>query len=196
MSETATKTPSRAAMEAAVELEIIGCLGLVTTAEIGRIVQRAIDSSVSAELAEAHATIARLDSLVYVPGLWKCPKCKFGLCQMTLHANSGAVSARDDPGETCPNCRTPLWRVTERDGGNEAAHRCGEAIKEAATLRETIASMRRAAERLCGSATAFLRYFNPVDLPEDAGQQWHSLHDQLAFMRAALAPPAAEKERI
>ena len=56
-----------------------------------------------------------------VPGVWKCPKCKFTLTQRSLNANTGAVSVRDTPGEKCPNCDTPLWRHTWRDEAGELA---------------------------------------------------------------------------
>lgn len=64
------------------------------------------------------------NDLVYVPGLWRCAKCKFELVQATLNARDGTVTARDTPGEKCPNCQSPLWRVTERDARQEAQHEC------------------------------------------------------------------------
>ncbi|KAF1006026.1 MAG: hypothetical protein GAK28_02934 [Luteibacter sp.] len=54
------------------------------------------------------------DTMVYVPGLWRCAKCEFELIQSNLHPN-GAVTARDQPGDKCPNCNSPLWRVTYKD---------------------------------------------------------------------------------
>lgn len=90
------------------------------------------------------ARIAELEKLVYVPGLWKCAKCNFSLMQATISANSGAVSTRDQPGERCPNCDVPLWRVTERESSDGIALRCEEAIVEASTLR---ASLKKIAER-------------------------------------------------
>lgn len=82
------------------------------------------------------ARVAELERLVYVPGLWKCAKCKFSLMQATISAHSGAIGTRDEPGERCPNCDVPLWRVTERDSGNELAVRCEEAILECIELRK------------------------------------------------------------
>lgn len=79
-----------------------------------------------------------LARLVYVPGLWRCAKCEFTLTQMNLNANTGAVTARDDTGDKCPNCQSPLWRVTERDARQEAQREC-EAMWEkgrAATLHQ------------------------------------------------------------
>lgn len=77
--------------------------------------------------------IAELEALVYVPGQWRCPKCKFVLMQMKLRASDGAVGVRDEPGEPCPNCQSPLWRVTERDAGNELADRLAEELSRAST---------------------------------------------------------------
>ncbi len=64
------------------------------------------------------------DDGLYVPGLWRCAKCKFELVQATLNARDGTVSARDTPGEKCPNCQSPLWRVTERAARQEAQREC------------------------------------------------------------------------
>ena len=52
------------------------------------------------------------DENVYVPGMWHCAKCRFTLLQSNLNAATGDVSARDQPGDKCPNDGAPLWRVT------------------------------------------------------------------------------------
>lgn len=82
---------------------------------------------VSAALAKAAAEItslssrcAELERLVYVPGLWRCAKCDFTLLQSNLNALDGTVTARDTPGDKCPNCNSPLWRVSERDAHKDA----------------------------------------------------------------------------
>lgn len=56
--------------------------------------------------------VVELEALVYVPGLWSCPKCKFQLMQSNLNVGDGSVTARDTPGDECPNCNGPLWRVS------------------------------------------------------------------------------------
>lgn len=61
-----------------------------------------------------------LDSSQYVPGVYRCAKCNFRLIQSNLNSADGTVTARDTPGEACPNCDTPLWRVTWKDEANEA----------------------------------------------------------------------------
>lgn len=61
-----------------------------------------------------------LESLVYVPGLWYCPKCKFNLNKAEIHAVSGNMRMRaDNTPEPCPNCATQMQRVTERDANND-----------------------------------------------------------------------------
>ena len=80
------------------------------------------------EFKRLNARIAELEALVYVPGLWRCAKCKFQLVQAVLSASTGAVHSHDKPGEKCPNCAGPLWRVTERQAGNDMADRCEQAV--------------------------------------------------------------------
>lgn len=84
------------------------------------------------------AEIDRLEKLVYVPGLWQCAKCTFQLLQGTIHANSGAITPRDQTGEICPRCETPLWRVTERDAGNRLASDLDKVIADRETMREQL----------------------------------------------------------
>lgn len=93
-------------------------------------------------LLTAAAEIDSLEKLVYVPGYWRCAKCKFTLIQASLNAHDGSVTARDTPGDKCPNCASPLWRVTERDAGNEMVDRCEAAVVEAADLRRELDRLR------------------------------------------------------
>lgn len=91
----------------------------------------------------------KLAALVYVPGLWRCAKCEFKLMQSTLYAQSGTVGPRDDPGEKCPNCNSPLWRVSERDAGNETVDRCEAELKRANTLQSDLEQMRKVTIENC-----------------------------------------------
>lgn len=68
---------------------------------------------------------------VFVPGTWRCPKCKFVLHQFNLNANDGSVTTRDEPGDKCPNDGSPLWRVTWREDAMELAERCAEQVQRA-----------------------------------------------------------------
>jgi hypothetical protein len=72
--------------------------------------------------AELKKEIERLEKLVYVPGLWKCAKCKCTTVCTNLHVNTGGFSANNSP-QQCPNDCGPMWRVTERDAGNELIDR-------------------------------------------------------------------------
>ena len=84
--------------------------------------------SIIADWKDMRGEIERLERLVYVPGLWRCPKCQFNLVSNTLHAGTGMVSADNKP-QQCANGCGPMWRVTERDAGNDlidrAEKRCG-----------------------------------------------------------------------
>ena len=89
---------------------------------------------------------------VYVPGLWRCAKCNFELIQSNLNGADGTVTARDQPGDKCPNCDVPLWRVTERERHHavmadserwwqekqDAIDRAEKAEAEVARLREAL----------------------------------------------------------
>lgn len=59
----------------------------------------------------------RLAKLVYVPGLRKCAKCGCSLVTTNLYAETGQMSANNEP-QPCPNGCGPMWPVTERDAGN------------------------------------------------------------------------------
>lgn len=75
-------------------------------------------------LAAEKARGDKAEADIYQPGVWRCAKCGFRLVQSNLNANSGAVTARNDPGDKCPNDGSPLWRVTWRDDA-EAATKWG-----------------------------------------------------------------------
>jgi hypothetical protein len=69
-------------------------------------------------IAEQDAEIARLERLVYVPGVFKCAKCNLSLVSTTLNVAQNLAKANNEP-QQCPNGCGPLWRKTERDAGNE-----------------------------------------------------------------------------
>lgn len=93
------------------------------------------------------AEVSCLEGLVYVPGLWRCAKCNFQLVQSNLNANTGAVTARDTPGDKCPNCNSPLWRVTERQAGNDMVDRCCEQMERAKAAEADLAKARAAIQK-------------------------------------------------
>jgi hypothetical protein len=89
------------------------------------------------DLAALKAEVTRLEKLVYVPGVWKCAKCGYGLVSTNLHPDSGRFSANNSP-QQCPNGCGPMWRKTERDAGNELIARMDttrdDALEQAARL--------------------------------------------------------------
>lgn len=76
----------------------------------------------------------------YVPGTWRCAKCNFFLNQRNLNANDGSVTARDQPGEPCPNCNVPLWRVTWKEEALLLSDRLEEMVTQQTNLRDKILS--------------------------------------------------------
>lgn len=92
------------------------------------------------EIERLQARNAELEKLVYVPGLWRCAKCEFQLIQANLNANDGSVTARDKPGDKCPNCDSPLWRVTEREAGNKVID---DSEKHFARLQARVAELEK-----------------------------------------------------
>ena len=85
--------------------------------------------SLIADWKQMRGDIERLERLVYVPGLWSCPKCKLKLVSNTMHAGTGLMSANNDP-QQCANGCGPMWRVTERDAGNDLCDRAKIAAGE------------------------------------------------------------------
>lgn len=70
----------------------------------------------------AERQVADLEKLVYVPGVTKCAKCACVLVSNTLDASSGRIAANRSP-QDCPNGCGPMWRVTQRDVGNDLVDR-------------------------------------------------------------------------
>jgi rubrerythrin len=85
--------------------------------------------------------VEKLRSQVYVPGLWRCAKCSFHLSQANLNMHDGSVTSRNDPGDKCPNCNVPLWRVTEREAGNQMVDRCEELLRRVQELEMIITDL-------------------------------------------------------
>ena len=69
------------------------------------------------ELAALRTKLEEAERKVYVPGLWRCAKCKLDLIATTL--SQQGHSANNNP-QACPNGCGPMWRVTERDQRQEA----------------------------------------------------------------------------
>lgn len=85
----------------------------------------------------------------FVPGSFRCAKCGFRLIQSNLNAQDGTITARDAPGDRCPNDGSPMWRVTYREELAEAytewekqVDRAVEAEKVNETLADEITALR------------------------------------------------------
>lgn len=109
------------------------------------------------EIARLRSAVEALERQVFVPGLWRCAKCSFQLVQSSLNANDGSVRAADKPGEKCPNCNVPLWRVTEREAGTEAVKRAMAEIESANAMSRVIAECRSALKAQVFSTRLFGR---------------------------------------
>jgi hypothetical protein len=112
--------------------------------------------------------VEELEKQVYVPGLWRCAKCKFTLMQANLHAQSGAVKAMDRPGEKCPNCDSPLWRVTERQAGNYMVDRCEEQMKRVVAAEAEVELLRAALQGMFDNFKPFT--LKPVGSPNSSAR--------------------------
>ncbi len=91
---------------------------------------------------ETQAEVDRLSKLVYVPGVWRCAKCKLVLVSTNMYAATGTFSANNEP-QQCSNGCGPMWRHTERDAGNELVDKL-EAAEARATATEAKAEGMRA----------------------------------------------------
>ena len=99
-------------------------------------------ATICALRARNEALTAEKDELakqVYVPGLWKCAKCKCTVVSTLLDANSGRFAANHEP-QQCPNDCGPMWRVTEREGGNNVADALDRMLERAEAAESTIAT--------------------------------------------------------
>lgn len=82
--------------------------------------------------------IKELERLVYVPGQWRCAKCKYVGIHAVICATSGAIGVKaNTKTEQCPNGCGPLWRVTERQVGKELCDRLDVALDCIAALEST-----------------------------------------------------------
>ena len=130
----------------------------------------------------------------FVPGHWRCAKCNFRLITSTLNAADSTVTARDEPGEHCPNDGQPLWRMTWRELATEQADRAVEAAeryhRELQSHKAAITHLRAIAQE---TVAKYGRPGGPWNVPSDPGG-W------LDRMRAAIAAasfyadPAPESE--
>jgi hypothetical protein len=94
----------------------------------------------------AIAEIARLEEMVYVPGLWRCTKCDCRTMRHEVRVADGAFRGLNDP-QQCPNGCGPMWRVTERDAGNDLAEKVGQMGAQIADMQRQIGQAERLEEQ-------------------------------------------------
>jgi len=87
-----------------------------------------------ADVGECLDEIARLAALVYVPGSFYCPKCKFILTKSVLYVRSGTIGVDRHCDEKCPNDGTPMEPVTWESDAKQMA----ELMPELAKLRRMV----------------------------------------------------------
>lgn len=119
--------------------------------------------------------------LVYVPGVLKCAKCGFRLIKTTLHVLADSYSADSSP-DYCPNDGAPMWRVTERDAGNELCGRldAAEDLAQAAEARvkalEKVLKMARGWAVTCSESATARKHIREIDALIAQAQESEALH--------------------
>lgn len=104
-------------------------------------------------------------SMIYVPGTWCCPKCTFVLVQSNLNAADGTITARDEPGDRCPNCDSPLWRVSWKDQAKEMGARAEQEILRSQETKQRFDFLVGEVEKAlaCFDRMPLQQYFDRVD---------------------------------
>lgn len=95
------------------------------------------------------------EALVYAPGRWKCAKCNFTLQQANLNARDGTVTARDKAGDECPNCASPLWRVSWKTEAQENMDIAEAQWARAVAAESELTALRARVAELEGALTPF-----------------------------------------
>ncbi len=121
------------------------------------------------------------EHLVYVPGMWRCPKCEFTLVQSNLNMLDGTVTARDEAGDKCPNCSSALWRVTYKDAYAEVMQRFEDHVAAAPSH----ADMQMLAGSLAAVAGAAFGNVLSQTIPLVEKNRWNLVARQLADATAA-----------
>jgi hypothetical protein len=81
-----------------------------------------------AYVSECLDEISRMADMVYVPGGWHCPKCKFHLTSSVISAKSGNVGASRQIPEPCPNDGMPMELDTWREDAMQMAEHIASAM--------------------------------------------------------------------
>lgn len=104
------------------------------------------------------------ERLIYVPGQWRCAKCKYVGVHAVFCAETGAVGIRANAKtEICPNGCGPLWPVTERQAGNELCDRLDIAADKINELKSQLAQAQARESELTAAITAFLEQYDKLE---------------------------------
>lgn len=76
-----------------------------------------------------------VDAKIYVPGQWYCAKCDFRLFKSNMDAETGIVEPSTGPSEPCPNCSSPLWRVSWEQHARDGWKAFSETFEELQALK-------------------------------------------------------------
>ena len=104
----------------------------------------------------------KAEALVYVPGFWKCAKCNFVLQQSNLNAHDGTVTPRDEPGDRCPNCASPLWRVSWKEEAADRLATVGRFFDDLTSLRARVAEYETERDTLREAGRYMLRIVDVI----------------------------------
>lgn len=115
------------------------------------------------------------EHLIYVPGVWCCAKCQFTLVQSNLNAADGSVTARDEPGDKCPNCDCPLWRVSWQQQAKEMGDRAEQEILRSKALDEALKT-----------AVRHIEHMSTWIGKQNAGYSFEGLGEDMPAIRSAL----------
>ena len=163
-------------------------------------------ATISALRTRNEALTAEKDELakqVYVPGLWKCAKCKCTVVSTLIDANSGRFAANHEP-QQCPNDCGPMWRVTEREGGNNVADALDRMLERAEAAESTIARHVAALQEIgkgveADQATIARLTEQLEDAESDADNDraaWAAAREGIRQVRALFAKHAGIEERM
>lgn len=85
--------------------------------------------------------LASFFRLIYVPGDWYCPECKFILHQRTLYAKTGDVGVNHAKPDNCPNDGSEMRKLTYMQDAQAANQMALDLLKENRRLRERLAEL-------------------------------------------------------
>jgi len=80
-----------------------------------------------------------IESEIFVPGEWVCPRCSFRLHRRVMSASDGSVGVDTDPeSEPCPNDGEQMQRLTWKQDAEEANRVALALMKELRAARERL----------------------------------------------------------